>query len=309
MADSSVESAARGISLAIAAGAVATTNASAGAALKDRHDALKRAISRRSPKLSLRDLEENPRSEATRTELAKNLAEHGATKSRDVITIARELLALVKGDDDSREAVGALLEDIEKTLIELADVEGEDDAPPQAGASSPTAAPRSSARDLGSQRLPPDEPSKTELERSLLPFWKRTDNFFLKAGVLVGAYVAAAVIYFLFIRTPTSEALERCRKGDQTGCWLVVATEDAVAETEKISTEPLQTLCDQHGDPCGCVGLAYVKSAAATGADECDLLKKASERDSKWPCSCTRYKFWRGGQQRTAHCGDIPKCE
>ncbi len=312
MVGSSIASAARGVAIAVAAGELATTRDTAGAAIQDRYETLKRAISRRSAKISVGDLVSEPTAEAPRTALAKALEEHGVSKSRDVITVAKELLALIKGDEDARAAVGALLTDVEQTLVDLADVEGEDDAPadvlPDARPSS-RSAPRSSARALGSQRfIPADEPSKTELERSILPIWKRTDRFFLKVGVVIFVYVAAAATYFLFIRTPSNEALERCRKGDRGGCWLVVATEDTIADGEKISTEPLTTLCDQHHDPCGCIGLAYVTSATSTNNSECDLIKQAMEGDPKSACSCTRYKFWRGGQQRTLHCG-VPKCE
>jgi hypothetical protein len=312
MATPSIESTARGIAVAISAGRLATRKEKAAAAIQDRYKALTRAISRKSAEIQLGELESDPASEAQRMALATALQEHGASKSREIITIAKELLAFIKGDEDARIAVGALLEDAEKTLIELADVEGEDEADVEnkpARAEKAKTAPRSSTRELSSQRLiPPEEPSKTELERTALPIWKRTDRFFMKAGIVVAAYLLAAGVYWFFIRTPANEPLERCRNGDRAGCWLVVGMEDAVADGEKVSAEPLQKLCDQHQDPCGCVGLAYVKAATDPGSVDCDLIKQSSKRDPKWACACTRYNFWRAGQQRTAQCG-VPTCD
>ena len=81
-----------------------------------------------------------------------------------------------------------------------------------------------------------------------------------------------------------------------------------MTDHQNVSGEPLQILCERDHDACGCAGLAYVHAATATGQAECGLLQRASSLDPKWPCTCTRYNFWRTGQQRTAHCG-IPKCD
>src|SRR4029079_1047916 len=90
------------LALAVAAGASVTTKGSAAKAIQDRYVKLKNAISRRSEKISLKDVADDPSSEDHRATLAKELDEHGAVKDRDVVTLAQELLGLIKIDDDAR---------------------------------------------------------------------------------------------------------------------------------------------------------------------------------------------------------------
>lgn len=311
----------RHIALAVAAGALATKKES-GAAVQDRFKALKRAITKKSGDIRVADVEAEPGATDPRSSLAKDLDEHGASKSRDVVTTAKELLGLIKVDDAARDAVDAMIEDVEAALVALADVELDDEQPkaeetPKVEAKPKTAAaeePRPKAKpaaptsDRGSARfIPVDEPSKTELERLALPIHKRTDRFFLKAGI-VASYVLLVIFYFVFLRPPANAALDKCRQGDPKSCWLVVAGEDSQQDDKKVSIEPLQILCEHHLDPCGCAGLAYVQAARAEGVVDCTALKAATDLDPKWPCTCARYNYWRYGQQRTGHCG-APKCE
>lgn len=320
----------RHIALAVAAGALATKK-EPGAALQDRFKELKRAISKKSDKIRWSDVAEDPSSEEHRAALAKDLDEHGAATNRHVVASAKELLGLIKLDDAARTAVEAMIADIEKALVELADAEVDDfssskqkvapkadpekpkaDAAPkpkpQQGGRDAPRTPQPAESERSRRSIPMDEPSKTELERLALPIHKRTDRFFLKVGIVAVSYIAIALVYWFVLRTPPNEALERCRHDDPRGCWLVVASEDSLQDEQKMSIEPLQLLCEHHLDPCGCAGLAYVNAVHEKGVVECTPLKTASDLDPKWPCACARYNFWKQGQQRTAHCG-VPKCE
>jgi hypothetical protein len=310
------------IALAVAAGTVATKKVAAATAIQDRFQALKRAISRKSPKIRLAEIEEDPASDAHRSALARDLDEHGASKDRDVVTTAKELLGLIKVDDAARTAVDDMITDVEAALIQLSDVDVEADPkakePKEANEAKPgpAASDRAAAgskRDLlaetGSRRvIPPDEPSKTELERTALPFWKRTERFGMKAGIFAFSCVAIALTTWLLLRTPPNETLERCRKGDSAGCWQLIAAEDAVDQGRKVSAEPLQLLCGKHQDPCACAGLAYLNASDTERSPDCTEVSAVTALDPKWPCTCKRYDFWRWGQQRTSHCG-IPRCE
>jgi hypothetical protein len=283
------------IALAVAAG---TKAKDAGSAIKQRYEALKAAIAKKSETLRFDDIEADPASADHRAALAKELETHGAGKDKEVLTVARELLGLIKVDDGAREAVGTMIDDVEAALAALSEVEHVSDA------KQPVAeAPRSSRR-----LLPEPEPSKTELERSLLPVWQRTDRFFFKLGVFGGAIVAIAIVLWLFLRTPPSAALEGCRGGDKGQCWQVVATEDTIEQGKNVAAEPLTRLCGDHKDACGCAGLAYVNAARTEAFADCAELTKASSIDPQWPCKCTRYAFWRAGELRTAHCG-VPRCD
>jgi hypothetical protein len=304
------------VAVALAAGRIATKKETVAPAILDRYKALKRAVSKRSSKIGLGEIEDEPTSEERRAALAKALEEHGACKDRDVITTAKELLSLIKVDEGARESVDAMIEDVEKALIELSDVDvdamAEAPKPAESNRSVRDVA-RSSRRGLasetGSQRvIPPEEHSKTELERLALPIHKRTDRFFMKLGILVGVVVAGAVIGWIALRTPPDAVLEACRNGDKARCWEIVAAEDTVDQGRKVSAEPLGILCDKHQDACACAGLAYLNASKREGTVDCAELESAAALDPKWPCTCRRYEFWRWGEKRTTSCG-IPRCE
>jgi hypothetical protein len=311
------------IALALAAGTIVTKKESVAPAIRDRCQALRRAISSKSAAIKLQPIDEDPASEAHRATLAKDLDDRGASNDRDVVTTARELLALIRVDEAARTAIDTMIGEVEAALIKLSavDVEGGEAAPAEekkveASQASQRGSSRNvaeSKRDLrsetGSRRvIPPEEPSKTELERTALPIWKRTDRFFTKGLILIGAYVALGIVAWLALRTPPNESMERCRGGDKARCWEVVAAEDAVEQGHKVSSEPLRLLCDRHQDSCACAGLAYVNAAETEQTPDCNGLSAASALDPTWPCQCKRYDFWRWGQQRTSHCG-IPRCE
>jgi len=315
------------IAVALAAGTIATKGTSekeaATTAIHDRYQALKRAVTKKSDETRVRELDEDPASEEHRTALAKELDEHGAGKDRDVVTTAKELLGLIKVDDAARTAVGELLSEVEAALVELSKIDVEPSVPAVApGAvaakaevparpSSGQVAAADSKRELPPSRriIPPDEPSKTEIERTALPLWKRTERFWMKAGVLAVGYVVVGLALYLLLRKPPSEMLEKCREGDKAKCWQVVGDEDAIDQGKKVSEEPLRLLCDKHQDPCACAGLAYVNAAEAAGhSSQCALLVQASSMDPKWPCTCKRYDFWRWGQMHTVHC-ETPRCQ
>jgi hypothetical protein len=288
------------IALALAAGALAAKRDKAAAAIKDRHSALKRAISRVSEKSRVGEVDEDPSSADHRAALAKDLEEHGASKDKDVIVVARELLALIKVDDDARTAASDLIGDVETALIKLSQVEIEPGSAP---------APK---RPLESTRsrseIPLEAHSKTELERLALPIWKRTERFFTKAAIVAGVVVFGSAGAWLSLRTSPSEPLEACRNGEKARCWEIVAAEDSVERGQRMSSEPLRLLCDKHQDPCACAGLAYVSAAETESLSDCSGFAAASALDPKWACTCRPYDFWRWGRQRTSHCG-IPRCE
>lgn len=302
------------LAVALAAGAAATKKESGAAAIKDRFKALKRAVTKKSAKIGLDDLE----SEARRDALAKELEEHGAVKDRNVVETAKELLGLIKVDDGARTEVESMIKDVEAALVALADVETEEPPPPaekkeakanekkadDKKADIPAPPPTTSRR-----FIPVDEPSKTELERTALPIWQRTDRFFMKVGILVAVIVVSFIVFWVFIRVPPNDAMDRCRGGEASKCWEVVAAQDTVDQGRQVAVEPLQILCEKH-DPCGCAGLAYL-NATATPTDttaECSGLERATAIDPTWPCSCARYNFWRYGKNRTLQCG-IMRCE
>jgi hypothetical protein len=299
------------LAVALAAGAVVTKKESTGAAIKDRFKALKRAVSKKSDKIGLEDLE----SKDLRATLAKELEQYGAVKDKNVVESAKELLGLIKVDEEARGELGAALtKEVEAALVALAAVEVDEAPPPpkktektektEKKADVPPPAPSTSRR-----FIPIDEPSKTELERTALPIHLRTDRFFLKVGVCVAAVVVAFIVFWVFIRVPPNDAMDRCKGGEAAKCWEVVAAQDTQEQGTKVSTEPLQILCEKH-DPCGCAGLAYL-TAAATPNDttaDCNGLAQATAIDPTWPCSCARYNFWRYGKNRTPQCG-IMRCE
>lgn len=294
------------LAVALAAGAAATKDEGAAAAITDRFKTLKRAVSKRSAKISLEDL-----SIERRSALAKELEELGAVKDRNVVETAKELLGLIKVDDGARTAVEPMIKDVEAALVALADVETEELPAPEkkeekkaAKPDIPPPAPSTSRR-----FIPVDEPSKTELERTALPIHLRTDRFFLKVGVSVAVIIVAFIVFWVFIRVPPNDAMDRCKGGEAAKCWEVVAAQDTIEQGKQVATEPLQILCEKH-DPCGCAGLAYL-NAAATPTDttaDCGGLASATAIDPTWPCSCARYNFWRYGKNRTPQCG-IMRCE
>lgn len=297
------------LAVALAAGAVATKKEGGAAAIKDRFKALKRAVTKKSAKIGLDDLE------TRRDALAKELEEHGAVKDRNVVETAKELLGLIKVDDGARTEVESMIKDVEAALVALADVETEEPPPPAPAAEKkaekgekkpdiPAPPPTTSRR-----HIPIDEPSKTELERTALPVWQRTDRFFMKVGILGAVIVASFIVFWVFIRVPPNDAMDRCRGGEASKCWEVIAAQDTIDQGRQVATEPLQILCDKH-DPCGCAGLAYL-NATATPTDTtagCEGLERATQIDPTWPCSCARYNFWRYGKNRTPQCG-IMRCE
>ena len=300
------------LAVALAAGALATKKDDAGAAIKDRFRALKRAIEKRSDKISLEDLE----SKEIRTTLAKELEEHGAVKDKNVVESAKELLGLIKVDEAARTEVAPILAEVEAALVALAEVDVEEAAPPppkkaeEKKPAAPAKKPEVRKPEESSRRfIPVDEPSKTELERSALPVWQRTDRFFFKVGIAAAAIVVGFIIFWVYIRVDPNDAIDRCRGGEAAKCWEVVARQDTVDQGHQVSTEPLQILCEKH-DPCGCAGLAYL-NAAATPVDttaDCKGLSDATAIDPTWPCSCARYNFWRWGKNRTPQCG-VMRCE
>jgi hypothetical protein len=296
------------LAVALAAGAAATKKESGAAAIQDRFKALKRAVSRTSANIGLDDLESADR----RAALAKELEEHGAVKDRNVVETARELLGLIKVDEAARTEVESMIADVEAALVALGDVETEEPPPPEKKTEKkaekkpeiPAPPPTTSRR-----FIPLEEPSKTELERTALPIWQRTDRFFLKVGVLVAVIIVSFIVFWVFIRVPPNDAMDRCRGGEASKCWEVVAAQDTVDQGRQVAAEPLQILCEKH-DPCGCAGLAYL-NAAATPTDttaDCNGLAQATNIDPTWPCSCARYNFWRYGKNRTLQCG-IMRCE
>lgn len=301
------------LAVALAAGEIATKEEGAAAAIKDRLGALKRAIKRKSAAATLEALDSKER-----PALAKVLEEDGAAKDRSVVEAAKELLGLIKVDEAARTAVEPMFAEVEAALVALAAVEIEEapaPPPPEKIEKKPAAAPESSERGkepapTTSRRfIPVDEPSMTELERTALPLWQRTDRFFMKVGVLIGVIIASFVVFWVFIRVPPNDAIDRCRGGEASKCWEVIAAQDTVDQGHAVSIEPLRILCEKH-DPCGCAGLAYL-NAAATPVDttaDCNGLGQATAIDPTWPCSCARYNFWRWGKNRTPQCG-IMRCE
>lgn len=304
------------IALALAAGATVTAKEDGATAIKSRYDALKKTVRKRLPEASIEDdlvasLESEPASLERRAALAIGLDEKDAAKDADVITLAKELLGLIKVDDAARKAAGDLLEGIEKTLGTLAeiDVEIATDKRPE---STKTRAqePTESRRDLRSsaRAIPEAAESKTELERSVLPIHKRTDRFFMKVGILAGAYLAGGLTLWLYLRASPDDAPERCMKGEASQCWQVIAKEDQVEQGRKVPIEPLQVLCETHHDACACAGLIYVNATRSESRVDCEALASVSMLNPKWACSCTRYNFWRWGQQLASHCPQ-PQCE
>jgi len=311
MAGASLDTVGGHLAVALAAGALATKDETGGAAIRDRFASLKRGIVRRSTKI---DLEGDLAAVDRQATLAKELDEHGAANDGELVTKASELLGLIKVDEAARTAVEPMIGDIEKALVALSEVDIEpapgkaekaehaekktDERPSQRKVEAPTTSRRA---------IPADEPSKTELERTALPIYKRTDRFFMKAGILGAALIALFAIYWGFIRTPSTDAMDHCRDGEAARCWQEVAAEDSVDDGRKMAKEPLELLCDKYKDPCGCAGLAYVKAAEKDTAD-CSGLTQASGIDPMWPCTCKPYNFWKWGRQRTPQCG-IPRCE
>jgi len=309
-----MEGAAGHIALAVAAGATAKKDDVA-EAVKERLQALKKAIAKKSDAIRFDDVENDPASSEHRDALAKDLDEHGAANDRDVLNVARELLGLIKIDEAARNAVGAMIEDVETALTDLAKVEPVSQSSRSASEGDPrssaAAVAKSSAAEVtksSARGLPASDASKTDLERSLLPVWRRTDHFTLKLGLFFATLTVIALTLWIVLRAPPNEALDRCNGGDKGKCWQVVAAEDTVDQGKNVSSEPLERLCKDHKDACACAGLAYVNAVRKEGFADCGELEKVSELDPKWPCTCTRYAFWRRGEQRTMHCG-IPRCE
>lgn len=299
MEEASLATTGGNIAVAIAAGKLVTTKDTAATAVKDRFDALKRAIADKSDKIRVAPVEEDPASTEHRAELAKDLEEYGAGTDRKILTTAKELLSLITLEETAREAAGDTFADVEKALAGLAEIDLEGD-----GITSPTT--HKSSR--SSRARMPDEPSKTELERMALPIWQRTERFFLKLGVLVAAIIALAIGIYLYVRTPPNELLDGCQAGDKAKCWQMVVAEDTATQGKTITTEPLERLCEEHKDACACGGLAFVNASTTEDSIDCSNLNKASKIDPKWPCTCTRYGYWKAGETRTAHCG-VPKCD
>lgn len=298
MEEASLATTGDNIAVAIVAGKLVTTKESTATAVKDRFDALKRAIADRSDKIRVSPVEEDPASPEHRAALAKDLEEYGAGTDRKILTTAKELLSLITLEESAREAAGDTFADVEKALAGLAEIDVD-------GMASPT--PRGSSRSSRA-RMMPDEPSKTELERMALPIHKRTERFFLKLGLLVAGLIIGAIALFFYTRTPPNELLDGCQAGDKAKCWQMVAGEDTATQGKTITPEPLERLCEEHKDACGCGGLAYVNASSTEDSTDCSGLDKATKIDAKWPCTCTRYGFWKAGEMRTAHCG-VPKCE
>jgi hypothetical protein len=291
------------LALAVAAGALATKAAASAAAIRERWDTLTRAIARRSEAIRLDDVREDPTSRALRAALASALETHGATKDRDIVTTARELLALVKIDDAARAAVGTEIDEIEAAVLALVDVDVE---ALDAKAESQRAVAVATSRRLFA---PPAEHSKTELEREALPVWQRTERFFTKALILVAIVAGGAIAWYALGPGP-NDAIEACRKGDKARCWQVVVEADAIDHGRQVPDEPLRVLCDRDQDACACAGLAYVVAAQAPSETmpRCGGLEAATALDPRWPCTCRSYDFWHAGKPRLSQCG-IPRCE
>ena len=296
MEEASLATTGGNIAVAIAAGKIVSTNDTSATAVKDRFDALKGAIADRSDKIRIAPVEEDPASVDARADLAKDLEEYGAGTDRRILTTAKELLALIGLEESTREAAGDTFADVEKALAGLSELDVE-------GMAAPT--PRGSSR--SSRARMPDEPSKTELERMALPMWQRTERFFLKLGVLVAGVIVGAIALYFYVRTPPNELLEGCQSGDKAKCWQMVVAEDTASQGRTITPEPLERLCEDSQDACACAGLAYVNASSSEDSADCSNLDKATKIDARWPCTCTRYGYWKAGEMRTAHCG-IPKC-
>jgi hypothetical protein len=290
------------LALALAAGAVAAKAEGAAAAIGDRRRALARAVARRSAKIDLGAIDADPASESARTELAAALDEHGASTDRDVVTTAKELLALINLDDPARDALGERIEAVTAALGALSEIDL--DALPEPTPASAEAPP---ALTTSRRFLAPVEPSKTELEREALPIWQRTENFFTKLAIVSGLVLAGIVAWFVLRPNPEA-ALDACRGGDKSRCWEVVTAADAIDQGRSVPDEPLRLLCDRDQDACGCAGLAYVAVAQAGAGSDCGGLQAATALDPRWPCTCRRYEFWHPGELRTSQCG-IPRCE
>ena len=310
----------RQLAIAVAAGATAATKSPGAAAVKDRYETLSRAITRTGDAIRLAAVEADPSSTEARAALAEDLETHGAAGDEELVTVAKELLSLITMDETARAGVGTLITDVEAALAALSAVEPVASSEPRvatakveaekAATSAPAAKKLEAPKvDVPSSRrvIPEASHSRTEVERLALPIWKRTERFWMKLGLLVASYVILASTMWFFLRTPPSQNLEACRKGDKAKCWLHVATEDA-DHGKKVTAEPLQLLCDTHQDACGCAGLVYVNALETEGTADCGGFSSASALDPKWPCKCIHYDFWTPGQQRTSHCG-IPRCD
>lgn len=287
------------LAVAVTAGAIASKNEKVAEAIKDRYESLKRAIGRKSADIRVAPLAEDPSSSEHREALAKDLDEKGAGDEPVILGRARELLGLIKVDEAAQDALEAMKDDVEASLVALSEIEFEEE--PEGG---DVPAPLETSR----RELPPYEPSTTELERMAQPIWKRTDRFFLKAGLLVGSYVALFAVYWFFVRTPPNDAMEKCRQGDGPRCWEVVAAQDTIEQGVRVESEPLEVLCKGYKDACACAGLAYLNAANVEHSAQCSDLSPATSLNPQWPCTCTHYAFWRRGQQRLSSCG-IARCE
>ena len=336
------------IAIALVAGANASKNIDTPPAVRDRWNALRRAIIKRSDQIPVTNFSD-------REALAAALDAHQAMDDRAIVTTARELLMLIKLEEQARLAVGAMMPEVEAAHAALSMINMDEaseraasskrlsqqvkvaaSAPPPKPTltpappppSAPAPAPPPPKKDpeppppvavakepepeippppkTSKRFVPPEEPSKTELERTALPIWQRTDRFFLKVGIVVVAYIVAFAVYWFFIRT--NDAMDRCRAGEAPRCWEVVAVQDTTDQSKKVQLEPLQLLCDKYNDPCGCAGVAYLKAAESSQASDCSDLAHATQLDPAWPCTCTRYGFWRYGKERTAQCG-IARCD
>lgn len=297
MSEASPVSTGAHIATAFAAGKLVSTKDSTATAVKDRHEALARAIADKSDKIDVAPVTEEPESAEKRAALAKDLDEYGAAQDKKVLTVAKEVLSLVTLDESTREAAGDQLDDVKKALEALSEIDID-------GLASPT--PRASTG-RASSKVVPDEPSKTELERMALPIHKRTERFWFKLGLLVAGVVVAGIAIFVMTRTPPNVLLAPCQEGDKAKCWQMVVDEDTESQGQHVTPEPLERLCEEHKDACACGGLAYLNASSTEDSADCANLERATKIDPKWPCTCTRYGFWKLGEQKITHCG-TPKC-
>jgi hypothetical protein len=310
------------------AGVAATKSSSATPAIRDRLRAFRRALEKRGANAeNLEPAAQDRESILTAKELLGLIKlDEAARDAVDIENVEKSLLALSSfelpdttrhsGTLEVKEAAKAAKAETPPAKAEKTAEKAEKPAPKAEKPAEKTEKPAEKTAEskpavtapTTSRRFaPPSEPSLTELERTALPIWQRTDNFFLKVGIVVASYVVIFVVYWFFIRTPSNDAMDRCREGEAARCWEAVAAQDTVDQGKKVTSEPLQLLCEKH-DPCGCAGVAYLKAAETTGEADCSGFAQATSIDPTWPCSCARYNFWRYGKAKSTACG-IARCE
>jgi hypothetical protein len=108
---------------AVAAGAATGLTDAASTAVKDAYAGLKRLITDRYSDIDLRPVEKKPDSEGRRLTLREDFEAAGAQDDDDLITAARELIAVVRAQDESvNRIVGIDLADIEAASLNIGKV-------------------------------------------------------------------------------------------------------------------------------------------------------------------------------------------